>query len=55
MQFTIRQAKNYREVKEVIEIETMQELKDLCDKYGKHDLIINFDEKEIIIYNDYVE
>lgn len=53
MQFKLRKASDYPSAVEV-EIENLQDLQALQEKYD-HQLIIDFEEKEIVIYDYYVE
>lgn len=53
MQYTLRKASRY-EIKVEVEIETLQDLQDLQKKYGNQ-LIVDFEEKEIVVYDAYVE
>lgn len=54
MKFTVVLASTY-EVMEEIHIGTMEELKELYQQYNEFKLIVDFKEKTIIIYNDYIE
>ena len=52
MQYTLRKASDYQNAT-TIEIETLQDLQALQEQYG-HELIVDFDEKDIVIYDDYL-
>lgn len=54
MTFTIRKASDYK-FSSTIDIETLDQLRELYDYYGKNEVIVNFDEMTIIIYDDYLE
>jgi hypothetical protein len=54
MKFTLCRASTWREKGEV-EINTIEDLQKLDEEYGKQSLIIDFDSRDIIIYDDYVE
>lgn len=53
MRFTIRKASDW-ESSEEITIATLEDLKTLSKKYDAQ-LVIDFEDKEIIIYDDYLE
>ena len=56
MKFELRKASTIFNSKETVEINTLEELEALDEKYGNHSLIIEFGSiPEIIIYDDYVE
>lgn len=56
MKFILREAKDW-ERKEEIEVNTIEDLKNLSTENGGNDLILNFHDEipEILIYNDYIE
>lgn len=54
MKFTVVLASTY-EVMEEIHIDTMEELKELYQQYNEFELIVDFKEMTIAIYNDYIE
>ena len=54
MKFTVVLASTW-EVMEEVQINTMTELKELYQQYNEFELIVDFEEMTITIYNDYVE
>lgn len=54
MKFMVVLASTYEIVEEII-VNTMSELKELYKKYNEYELIVNFNEMTIAIYNDYIE
>ena len=54
MKFTVVLASTW-EVMEEVQINTMMELKELYQQYNEFELIVDFEEMTITIYNDYVE
>ena len=54
MKFTVILASTY-EVMEETSIDTMKELKELYQQYNEFELIVDFKEMTITIYNDYIK
>lgn len=57
MTFTITKAstRDYDKNHATIDIESINDLRELYDHYGKNDIIIDFDEMTITIYDDDIE
>ena len=53
MKFELRKASNYRFVESIV-INTLEDLKGLEEEY-KNELIVNFEDRRITIYDDYME
>ena len=53
MKFIVHRVWGYD--KKEVSINTIEDLKKLYEEYGKYQLIIDFDEAEIEIYDDYIE
>lgn len=45
----------YYEYEYRIKINTINDLEELYDEHGKDELIVNFEDREIIIYDAYIE
>jgi hypothetical protein len=54
MTFEVQKASSYS-FKDTVEISTLEDLKELYDKYGQEDLVVDFKDKEITIYDGYLE
>lgn len=54
MTFTITKASTCK-YDETIDVETINDLRELYDRYGRNEIIINFDEMTITIYDDDIE
>lgn len=55
MTFTIDFASHSSANPEYIDISTIDELRELYDRYGRNAVIVDFDEMTITIYDDYLE
>lgn len=53
MDWTLQFASNWRKT-ETVQIEALKDLEALYEKYGT-ELIVNFEDHNVIIYDDYVE
>ena len=54
MTFTIVLASTY-EIMEEVTISTIAELKEIYKQYNEFELIVDFEEMTITVYNDYIE
>lgn len=54
MRFQVEKASDY-DYQETVEINTIEDLIALSNRYNNEDLIINFRDNIIIIYDDYIE
>lgn len=54
MEFCVYRASDWDEGKK-IRIDTLEDLERIYKDYGKYELIIDFDGKGIMIYNEYIE
>lgn len=55
MTFTIEFASHHAATPEYVDIETIDDLRELYDRYGRNAVIVDFEDMTITIYDDYME
>jgi len=55
MTFTIEFASHRTATPEYVDIETIDDLRELYDRYGRNAVIVDFEDMTITIYDDYME
>ena len=51
----LRKASDWWNFKETIEVNTLEDLRKLSEKYNCSEFIVKFEDNEIMIYDDYME